>query len=217
MKKVFLLIILWPSVSFINAQSAQDLFRPDVPVTWYGIDFSHVKIVGNFAEFFEAGERSTWQIRDVYFPRWNAIILEEPSKYDIRGMLRKGDIGFDIDMMAGINARTPVEEMEAYNTVKFSEEDIQSFVRQYNFNGNEGIAVVFIAESLNKNSMEAWYHFVAIDMRTSNVLVHDRLRGEPSGIGLRNYWANSFHKVIRNIRDYYYWEWKKWAFSKATV
>jgi hypothetical protein len=65
--------------------------------------------------------------------------------------------------------------------------------------------------------MEAWYHFVAIDMRTSNVLLHDRLRGEPSGIGLRNYWANSFHKVIRNIRDYYYWEWKKWAFSKATV
>ena len=93
-----------------------DLFRADVQVTWLGIDFSHVKLIGNFSEFFDAGEKSTWQIRDVYFPRWNAIVLEEPAKYDIRGMLRKADIGYEMDMIAGINAQTPLEAMEASKT-----------------------------------------------------------------------------------------------------
>ena len=204
-------------VAFIaNAQTAQDLFRPGVQITWLGIDYSHVKIIGNFNEFFDAGERSTWQIRDIYFPRWNAIIMEEPAKYDIRGMLRS-DITFDIDMITGINAQTPLEELEAYNTIKFSEEDIQSFAGQYDFKGREGIGIVFMAECLNKNALEAWYHFVAIDMLTSKVILHARLRGEPSGIGLRNYWANSVHKVIRNIRDYYYWEWKKKANTHVTL
>lgn len=209
MKKLLLPLFLIPGAVVANTYTAQDLFRPDVQVTWLGIDYSHVKLIGNFAEFFEAGERSTWQIRDVYFPRWNAIILEEPAKYDIRGMLRKSDIIFDINMIAGINAQTPLEEMEAYNPVKFSADDIQSFVWQYNLSDREGIGIVFIAESMNKNSLEAWYHFVAIDMGTSQVLLHERLRGEPKGFGLRNYWANSVYRVIRNIRDYYYWDWKK--------
>ena len=216
MKKICFVLLFMPVAFHANAQTAQDLFRPGMQVTWFGIDFSHVKLIGNFAEFFDAGEKSTWQIREVYFPRWNAIILEEPAKYDIRGMLRKADIAFDIDMIAGINAQTPLEEMEAYNTIKFSEEDIQSFVRQYDFQGREGIGIVFIAECLNKNAFVAWYHFVAIDMGTSRVLLHERLGGEPSGVGLRNYWANSIHKVIRNIRDYYYWQWKRWAMTKTT-
>jgi len=201
----------------INAQTAQNLFRQDVQVTWLGIDFSHVKIIGNFAEFFDAGEKSTWQIRDIYFPSWNALIMEEPAKYDIRGMLRKGDIVFDLDMISAINAQTPLEMMEAYKTIRFTGEDIQSFLKSYDLKGREGIGVVFIAECLNKNALEALYHFVAFDMPSGKVLLHERLRGQPSGFGLRNYWANSIHKVIRNIRDYYYWEWKKRVFSTVSL
>jgi hypothetical protein len=209
MKKLLPVLLVMSCVWSAEAQTAQDLFRSDIQVTWLGIDYSHVRLIGNFAEFFEAGEKSTWQIRDIYFPRWNAIIMEEPAKYDIRGMLRKSDIQYNIDMITTINANTPLEEMESYNPVKFSEDDIQFFVQQYNLTGMEGIGLVFITESLNKNSLEAWYHVVAIDMNTHQILLHERLRGEPKGFGFRNYWANSVHHVIRSIRDYYYWEWKK--------
>jgi hypothetical protein len=211
MKKIFFVLLLFQAAYLAKAQKSQDLFRPDADITWLGIDFSHVKLVGNFAEFFNAGERSTWQIRDVYFPRWNAIILDEPDKYDIRGMWRKGDMGFDIRMITDINAQTPLEEMEAYNTTRFSEEDIHSFVQKYDFKGREGIGIVFIAECLDKNFLVAWYHVVAIDMHTREILLHERLSGEPRGFGIRNYWANSLYHVIRNIRDYYYWEWKNRA------
>jgi len=217
MKKIWVHLLVIFCAFPTYAQTSGDLFRPDVQVTWLGIDFSHVKLIGNFAEFFEAGVKSTVQIRDMYFPRWNAIIMDEPAKYDVRGMLRRSNMGFDFDMISGINAQTPLDEMEAYNTTRFSEEDIQSFTRQYDFKQKAGIGIVLIAECLNKNAAEAWYHFVAMDMRTGKILIHQRLRGQPSGFGFRNYWANSIYKVIRDIRDYYYWEWKKRAKTEEAV
>ena len=109
-------------------------------------------------------------------------------------MLRKPDICYDIDMIGDINARTSLDDIESYNASRFTGEDIQSFVDQYNLESKEGIGVLFIAESLNKNAEEAYYHFVAINMKTRKVLLHERLRGEPKGFGLRNYWANSIYK-----------------------
>ena len=213
MKTIFFVLLLLPLASPSKAQNAQDLFRPEVPVTWLGIDYSHCKLIGNFAEFADAGRKSTWQIRDSYFPKWNAIIMNEPDKYDVRGMLRRGDMGFDLEMVTGINAQTSLGEMEVFSPVIYSDEDIQSFVNHYDFKDKNGIGIVFIAENMNKIVSEAWYHFVAIDMHTGKVILHERLRGQPSGIGLRNYWANSVHSVIRAIQDYYYWEWKKRAAS----
>jgi hypothetical protein len=209
MKNILIIILLLPLTFQSKAQNAQDLFRPDVPVTWLGIDYSHCKLIGNFAEFADAGRKSTWLIRDSYFPKWNAIIMNEPDKFDVRGMLRRGDLGFDLEMITNINAQTPLAEMEVFSPVIYSEEDIRSFVNQYEFKDKNGIGIVLITECMNKIMNEAWYHFVAIDMGTGKVILHERLRGQPSGIGLRNYWANSFHKVICNIQEYYYWEWKK--------
>jgi hypothetical protein len=209
MKNILFISLLLPLTLASKAQDAQDLFRPEVPVTWLGIDYSHCKLIGNFAEFAEAGRKSTWQIRDSYFPKWNAIILDEPDKYDVRGMLRRSDIGFDLSMITGINARTVLAEMEVFNPVIYTPDDIQSFADQYEFRDQNGVGIVLIAESMNKIMPEAWYHFVAIDMRSGKVILHERLRGQPSGIGLRNYWANSIHKIISNIQEYYYWEWKK--------
>ena len=163
-KHTFHIIVFCPLSLTSNAQSAQDLFRPDVPVTWLGIDYSHCKLIGNFAEFADAGRKSTWQIRDSYFPKWNSIIMDEPDKYDVRGMLRRGDMGFDLEMITSINSQTMLAEMEVFSPVIYSDEDIQSFVNQYEFKDQNGIGIVFIAESMNKIMPEAWYHFVAIDM-----------------------------------------------------
>jgi hypothetical protein len=193
----------------LKAQDATDLFRPDVPLTWLGIDFSHCQFTGNFAEFAEAGRKSSWQLRDVYFPKWNLIVLEEPEKYDIRGMFRKEAVQFEIGMITSLNAKTPLDSMETFNAVQYSDEQVTQFVSRYDLAGKQGIGLVLIAESFNKFSNEALYHLVAIDMGTGKIVLHKKMRGEPKGIGLRNYWANSFARVIQYVRDYYYWEWKK--------
>ncbi len=210
MKKQILIMML---ISFTLAgfsQTAKDLFNvSDVKISWLGIDFSHVKLIGDFSDFAGAGEKSTVQIRDKYFPQWNHLILSESNKYDLRGMLRKGDLFYDIGMIMDLNARTSIENMETYNVPDYRKEDIEGFVKGYDLNGKEGIGVLFVAECLNKNFTEAYFHFVAINMHTKEVLVHERLRGVPRGFGLRNYWAGAVYNIIKDIRNTHYQTWKR--------
>jgi hypothetical protein len=214
MKKIGFALMLSLCVVSANSQTAQDLFRSDVPVTWMGIDFSHVRLIGNFSEFLEIGVKSPVQIITTYFPRWNYIVLEESEKYDIRGMLRRYDIRYDIDMIMDLNYNANPDSMVSWQTKRFNREDIQTYVDRYDLAGMDGIGVVFIAECLNKTFEEAYFHFVAVNLKTGEVLFHQRLRGEPGGIGLRNYWANSLYRVINDIKCYYYSNWKE-DFKKA--
>jgi hypothetical protein len=214
MKKIYIALLLSFSAVSANSQTAQDLFNSDNRITWLGIDFSHVRLIGNFSDFLDLGAKGSVQIITTYFPEWNRIVLDEGEKYDIRGMLRRMDIDYDIDMIMNLNYQTNPDSMEFYNTRKFKGQDIQSYVNQYDLEGRDGIGVVLIAECLNKNFKEAYFHFVAINMKTKEVLFHERLRGEPSGFGLRNYWANSFYRVINEIKYYYYFRWKS-EFNRA--
>jgi hypothetical protein len=208
MKKICIALLLSLGAVSANSQTAQDLFRSDSRITWLGIDFSHVRLIGNFSEFIEIGVKSPVQIITCYFPKWNRIVLDESEKYDIRGMLRRMDITYDIDMIMDLNYNANPDSMLSYNTRRFTGEDLQAYVNQYNLEGKEGIGVLFIAECLNKNYEEAYFHFVAINMKTGDILFHERLRGEPGGIGLRNYWANSVYRIINDIKNYYFSNWK---------
>lgn len=202
-----LIALLLAGASF--AQKVEDLFvSGNTKVSWLGIDFSHVKLIGQFAQFGSAGEKNATQIKSVYFPGWNNLIPDEREKYDVAGMLRKDKVFYDLDMITAINANAPTEELETHNAPQYSREDIEKFVSSYNTAGKEGIGVLFVAEALNKASTEAWFHFVAINMTTKEILIHDRLRGEPSGIGIRNYWAGAIHDVITQISKNRYRDWK---------
>src|SRR5690554_3039766 len=84
-------ILLFSVVS--NAQTASDLFKSDGPqIIWLGVDYSNVKLIGDFSEFGTSGIKNTVEIRDKFFPSWNNLILAEPKKYDIAGMLNKSDV-----------------------------------------------------------------------------------------------------------------------------
>jgi hypothetical protein len=192
-----------------KSQSAEDLFKAsDTKIFWLGIDFSHVQLVGDFSQFNNAGEKSSVEMKNKYFPAWNNIVLDEAKKYDVKGMLRKESLTYDIDMIAGINAKAATEELETSNPVEYSRDDIEKFVKRYNSKSKDGIGVALIAETLNKRELEAWYHFVAIDLSNNKVLVYDRIKGKPSGIGLRNYWANTIYDVVKEIKGERYREWK---------
>jgi hypothetical protein len=208
MKKLLTLVaILFLNIAY--AQKAEDLFKEsDTRITWLGVDFSHVKLIGDFSQFGGAGEKSSAQVKRVYFPSWNMLILDERDKYDVGGMIRKDNIVYDIDMMMLHNAKAPVEEMETYNEPSYTADDIKKFVKEYKIDKKDGIGILFVAESLNKARTEAWFHFVAMNLNNNEILVHERLRGEPAGIGLRNYWAGAINDVIKEISKNKYKAWK---------
>lgn len=213
MKKTSLLILLLLSFcQLVSAQTAADFFQPS-RIRYMGIDYSHVKLIGDFSEFVGAGEVTEQTMRKVYFPGWNTLFQEEPEKYNVKSMIKKGDIVYDFDMVSDLNSKSSAEPMEATQTPVYTKADIQKFIRNYNTREREGIAVIFVAESMNKTKAEAYFHFVAFRLSDNEILIHERLRGEPVGAGLRNYWAGAIYHIMQDIQKNYYNKWKN-AYGK---
>jgi len=47
-----------------------------------------------------------------------------------------------------------------------------------------------------------------IRLSDNEILIHERLRGEPIGMGLRNYWAGALFRIMEDIQKNYYTKWK---------
>ncbi|MDB5257992.1 MAG: hypothetical protein JWM14_2687 [Chitinophagaceae bacterium] len=209
MKKLFLFLILFQVSFLLRAQTAKDVFTAtNYTYTWLGIDYSHVKLIGDFSQFQEVGGVSPARLKNTYFPAWNNLVLNERTKYDIGLALRKSAIQYDITEVTAKNAEAPLEQLQAVNAPFYNEEKIQEFVNGYSFQDKSGVGILFLAESLSKSSEEAYYHVVLINLSTKQILIQDRIKGEPSGIGLRNYWASTVYRVIKKIEKTQYKAWK---------
>lgn len=211
MKKSLILSLFFITSLSVFSQDTKSLFDRDTEITWLGIDFSHVKIIGEFSHYFIAESKGAVEIRDMYFPAWNYLIQGERDKYDFRPMLRKREVFYDINMIMDINASTNIDSLKAHSSPRYTAEEIKNFVSKYDFSGirnKDGIGILFIAEALDKYSVEAYFHFVAVNMKTGEILLQDRLRGEPHGFGIRNYWAGAFYDVMKLIEARYYGRWR---------
>ena len=209
-KSILLFLALFHLITTGYSQTIKDLFvKSPTPIYWLGIDFSHVKLIGEFSQFSEWGEAGAEVVRDKYFPAWNELIIKEYTKYDIGTMIRKEDVSLKINTIAEVNKNASIENMVDLSDPNYTEADIRSWVSRYPLEIKEGLGVLFIAESLNKLREYGKYHIVVISMSTKEVLIHEVMKGRPGGIGLRNYWARSFCEVMNEIRDYRFREWKK--------
>ena len=211
MKKI---VALFCGLTFLtnalNAQSVEDLFQNSpTKITWLGIDYSHVKLIGSFSNFNENTKITPEIIKNDYFVRWNELILKESNKYTIDKMFRKKDINYNIEGVTAINAQTDLTSIVQTTSPNYTEIQLQQFVKNYYFNQSEGIGLLFVAESMNKIREEAIYHVLAINLTNNEILLCDKFTTKPGGIGLRNYWASSFLKVIETIRDHKYPAYKK--------
>ncbi|MDB5272096.1 MAG: hypothetical protein JWO58_463 [Chitinophagaceae bacterium] len=208
MKKKIWLLLFMCLTSQGFAQTARDIFTTsDYEFTWLGIDYSQVKLIGDFSQFSGAGGVSPYSMKSRYFPAWNNLVINERSKYNIQGALRKSNLQYDISEVTVKNAEAALENMEVYNAPNYNQQKIQEMVNGYSFVGKKGVGILFVAECLNKASEEAYYHVVLINMMTKEILVYERIRSTPAGIGLRNYWAGSIYSVIKTI-DKNYKSWK---------
>jgi hypothetical protein len=211
MKKI---VALFCGLTFLtnalNAQSVEDLFQNSpTKITWLGIDYSHVKLIGSFSNFNENTKITPDIIKNDYFVRWNELILKESNKYTIDKMFRKKDINYNIEGVTAINAQTDLTSIVQTTSPNYTEIQLQQFVKNYYFNQSEGIGLMFVAESMNKIREEAIYHVLAINLTNNEILLCDKFTTKPGGIGLRNYWASSYLKVIETIRDHKYPAYKK--------
>ena len=200
------LTILLLSFTSISQEKA-DLFKSsDYKYHYVGIDYSHAKFIGDFSQFSASGTKSVVQIKQVYFESWNTVVTKEREKYDLEGSMRKENIMYDVDVSALINSKTIVENMEADYVAPFSQDTVQGFINGYNLGHEKGIAFMFVCEYLNKNKAEGCFHFLAINLSDKKIILHERMKGDAAGFGIRNYWIHPVHDIITQINK----EFKKW-------
>jgi hypothetical protein len=209
MKFITICIISLLTISSGLSQTVKDIFNTSTQITWFGIDYSHSKIIGSVGSFGGKSPISAQELRDSYYPAWNHLILDEPEKFNLQAMIHRGSVTKDITVIKHLNAATSLDSMEAPVTPYYTPTEIQHFISTYPIEGKTGIGLVFIAESMNKISDEAVYHVIFFNIETKVILLQERLKGTASGFGLRNYWAGSYAKVMAYIREEGYYKWQK--------
>ena len=62
---------------------------------------------------------------------------------------------------------------------------------------------------MNKGTKMGTYYYVFFDCATGDIVSCMPFKGQASGFGLRNYWANSFYRTIAEINPTKFYNSKK--------
>jgi hypothetical protein len=192
--------------SVANAQSLKSVFSDSqFPIVYLGIDFTKAKLLDN-------GNPN--DIRDRLYSSINQLIVNEPKKFDLNAAFRKGNVEHDLTAVtknyANINLNDIISTNSGdYNRLK--EADIAAVVKNLDLSGKEGVGFLFVMEAMKKidKKGEAAIWVTFIDMKTKKVLMTERIESKASmAIGFRNYWASTIKRLIDDIEDKKYNEWK---------
>ena len=197
-------------VNFLtNGQTTKDFFGATKHrVTWLGIDYSHVKIVGKIEDFGGQVPVTAAELQSKWYPAWNQLMIDEKEKYNLGKMLHRPNVTYDMQMIKNINATANIDSLEIKKTPFYSEDQIKSFVDAYPLEDKFGFGALFIAESMNKNNDLAFYHIVIINMATKEILVQARVHGGGAGFGMRNFWAGSYFEAMEEVEKDAYPKWE---------
>ena len=202
MKKLILITGIFLVFSFVSKgqYTPADVFKVD-NITWYGLDFSNVKLIGS------EGFTDPYAIKNRFFNSWNNLTITETEKYDIAGFFHKSSVENDLSIIKERNQLPDPDELVINTDYSFGEDEVIKIISEYDITGKEGIGLVFIMESFNKNEElgSMWVSF--FDIETKEVLLSKKMNGKPGGFGIRNYWAKSFYNVMKNVGKK---EWKAW-------
>ena len=192
----------------VSAQTIKDVFASsETSILYLGIDYTQARLIND-------PSKTGIDIRDEIFPGINALVINEPKKYDLQKAFNKTLINNSLGIVAKRNKAINAENIESTESADYSrlkEEDIHKLVRGIDFEKKKGIGLLFIVEGMKKvdkkGSSSIWVTFV--DMGTNKVLMTERMEGETSGgFTFRNYWAGTIYSVLVSIEKKKYKEWK---------
>lgn len=196
MKILFSILLLCLTVS-VFSQTKDDILKAD-KLTWYGIDFSKVKM-------YPSGEfRDKEKIRDEYFSAINDVILAEKKKFNLPEFFQKKDVDNDLSIIKERNLTVKLEDMVTDNeseVLHLSADKINEIVKEYPAAKEQGIGVVFIMESMDKSEKAATMYITFFDKTTKKVIHTQKMTGKAGGFGFRNYWVSPVFKVLKEMED----------------
>jgi hypothetical protein len=187
---------------FANMQSAQSQIPQNEDITWLGMDFTNVKFVGTATQFKEAGEISNSDFRDKYIPAWNELFIKEPKKYNVAEAVRRTEVNYALEVTEKVNNGIKndffTNNSSDYGTL--TEAKVADLVKKYDFNGKNGVGLMFFVDGMSKSRDEASAWITFVDMKSKKVLYTAHKTGKAGGFGFRNFWAKSFDNILNGVK-----------------
>ena len=192
MKTLLLLIGIYLAIPFQNnaLPDTQDTAIVN-EITWYGLDFSNVRLIGAI------GFNEPEKIKSYYFGTWNSLILDEYDKYNLKKFFYVGSVKNDLSVVMDRNKLPDAGKLVIENDYSFDVEKVMQIISEYDSGDKKGIGLVFIVESLNKYKEKASVWVTFFDIQTKKVLLAKRIEGKAGGFGFRNYWAGAYYNVMK--------------------
>lgn len=195
----------------VFGQKKQTLFDQE-NLVWHGLDFSQAKMVGQFAQFKDAGQKNGESIKKIYIGAWNNVIYLEPQKYNLSKAFHVNKVTFSLDKVTEINESIDPNLLMSsgpFDNV-FSDAKIQEMTRKYAKTG-DGTGIVFLVEKFDKNEDQGTVCVVYFDRKTGDVLFSERMFGKSGGFGIKNYWIKTIYNILNDIEFNKWYKWRRKA------
>ena len=196
-KNLLLLAVICFSLA-TNAQNTKKVFGTPI-IGWYGLDFTKAKMVG--------WTESPHQIRDEFFPAWNASLQDVPfaqvfqktGAYKELNGINKANLARETDDLVGKDA-------------DIKNETIAEMVKELSTGQKkDGLGVVFIVQSFDKTAELATVYVTFFDIATHNVCLVKKLTGKSAKGNPKTGWTAAVKDILNKIQKSEFSAWKKEA------
>jgi hypothetical protein len=204
MKKILLVAFACclTMIGFAQKGKSESVLKSGEEITWLGMDFSQLRVIGAATQWKDAGKISEAELRDKYVPSWNDLFLSEQKKFDVAKYVDRKEVHYDIDVTAKANSKKFPKSVFTDNPDDFehlTQADIERLVKGYDFKGKSGVGLLFFVEGMSKGKEQACAWVTFADMKSRTVLQTKRIYGSAGGFGFRNYWAKGFFSILKSI------------------
>jgi len=188
---------------YINKEFLSDLLK-EREVTWLGIDFSK-------ATFTRKGFDIPNDALQLYLNEWNALIISDQKKYDIRVAFRKPVVHFDLSIVKKQNklhkGNSPIRDVVRMDNL-LNTNVIANHIRQVAIPNTSKYALLFMVESFDNTIKKGSVWVVVLKCSTKELILCEKFTEKPGGFSIKSYWARIFFNIFFNISRTAYLRWE---------
>ena len=188
---------------YINKELFPD-FLKEREVTWLGIDFSK-------ATFTRKGFEIPNDTLQLYLNEWNALIISDQKKYDIRVAFRKPVVHFDLSLVKKQNklhkGDMPIRDVVRMENL-LNTNIIANYIRQATIPRTSKYVLFFMVESFDNTIKKGIVWVVVCKSDTKELTLCEKFTETPSGFSVKSYWARVFYNIFFNISRKAYLRWE---------
>jgi len=141
-------------------------------------------------------------VLQLYFNEWNALIISDQKKYDIRVAFRKPVVHFDLSFVKKQNklykGDLPIRDVIRIENL-LDENIITNYIRQATIPNISKYSLLFMVEAFDNTIKKGSVWVVVAKSDTKELALCEEFKESPSGFNIKSYWARIFFNMFFNI------------------